>query len=97
MVKIRLSRHGANKRPFYQIVVADGRARRDGQFIEKIGFFNPVARGAEERLRFNQDRYEFWLKNGAQASNRVSSLAVEANKQQAAAKPDAEGEATQIA
>ena len=96
MVKIRLSRHGAKKRPFYQIVVADGRARRDGQFIEKIGFFNPVARGAEERLRFDRDRYDYWLKNGAQASNRVSSLAVEANKQ-AAIKPEAGGEETQTA
>jgi small subunit ribosomal protein S16 len=91
MVRIRLSRHGAKKRPFYQIVVADGRARRDGQFIERIGFFNPVARGAEERLRLDRERYEYWLKSGAQASERVVSLAREARKQ-AALQPAAETE-----
>ncbi len=96
MVRIRLSRHGAKKRPFYQIVVADGRARRDGQFIERIGFFNPVARGGEERLRLDRDRYEYWVKSGARATERVISLAVEASKQ-AAAKPETENEAAPAA
>ncbi len=96
MVRIRLSRNGAKKRPFYQIVVADGRARRDGQFIERLGFFNPVARGAEERLRLNQERYAYWLGNGAQASNRVASLAVEARKRAAQAPVESsEGDPTE--
>ncbi len=97
MVKIRLSRQGAKKQPFYQIVVADGRARRDGQFIERIGFFNPVARGGEERLRFDHGRYEHWVKNGAQVTARVSSLASEASKQAALASAAAEGDAPQAA
>ena len=97
MVKIRLSRQGAKKQPFYQIVVADGRARRDGQFIERIGFFNPVARGSEERLRFDRGRYEYWLKHGAQVTPRVNSLASEAAKQAALASATAEGDAPQVA
>ncbi len=97
MVKIRLSRQGAKKQPFYQIVVADGRAHRDGQFIERIGFFNPVARGSEERLRFDRGRYEYWVKNGAQVTARVNSLASEAAKQAALASATAEGDAPQAA
>ena len=96
MVKIRLSRHGAKKRPFYQIVVADGRARRDGQFIERIGFFNPVARGGEERLRLDRDRYDYWVSNGAQASKRVASLVIEARKQ-VLAQPEPPGESASAA
>ena len=74
MVTIRLSRGGAKKRPFYHIVVTDSRNKRDGRFIERLGFFNPVARGAEEVLRINNERVEHWLAKGAQASDRVSQL-----------------------
>lgn len=74
MVTIRMSRGGAKKRPFYQIVVTDSRNRRDGRFIERVGFFNPVARGNEERLRIDRERVDYWLSQGAQASERVASL-----------------------
>lgn len=74
MVTIRMSRGGSKKRPFYQIVVTDSRNRRDGRFIERVGFFNPVARGNEESLRIDRERVDFWLGKGAQASDRVSSL-----------------------
>lgn len=74
MVTIRLARGGAKKRPFYSIVVTDSRNRRDGRFIEKIGFFNPVAKGKEEELRVNRERVEHWLSKGAQPSERVASL-----------------------
>ena len=62
MVTIRMSRGGAKKRPFYQIVVTDSRNRRDGRFIERLGFFNPVARGNEERLRIDRERVASLLK-----------------------------------
>ncbi|HEB94463.1 MAG TPA: 30S ribosomal protein S16 [Gammaproteobacteria bacterium] len=74
MVTIRLSRGGAKKRPFYHIVVTDSRNKRDGRFIERLGFFNPVARGAEETLRIDSERVEHWLSKGAKASDRVSQL-----------------------
>ncbi len=74
MVTIRLSRGGAKKRPFYHIVVTDSRNKRDGRFIERLGFFNPVARGQEETLRIDTDRVEYWLSQGAKASERVSAL-----------------------
>ncbi len=74
MVTIRMSRGGSKKRPFYQIVVTDSRNRRDGRFIERLGFFNPVARGNEERLRIDRERVDHWLAQGAQASERVASL-----------------------
>ncbi len=74
MVSIRLSRGGAKKRPFYHIVVTDQRNRRDGRYIERVGFFNPVARGAEEKLRVDIERIEHWIGNGAQPSDRVSTL-----------------------
>ncbi len=74
MVTIRMSRGGAKKRPFYQIVVTDSRNRRDGRFIERVGFFNPVARGNEERLRIDRERVDYWLSQGAQTSERVASL-----------------------
>ena len=74
MVTIRMARGGAKKRPFYQIVVTDSRNRRDGRFIERVGFFNPVARGNEERLRIDRERIDYWLSQGAQASERVASL-----------------------
>lgn len=78
MVKIRLSRAGAKKRPFYHIVVTDSRNKRDGRRIERIGFFNPVARGQEERLRLDLDRVEYWTGVGAQVSERVKHLVSEA-------------------
>ena len=78
MVKVRLSRAGCKKRPYYHIVVADSRNKRDGRRIEKIGFFNPVARGQEERLRVNLERVDYWTGVGAQVSDRVKSLVSEA-------------------
>lgn len=74
MVTIRLSRGGAKKKPFYQMVVADSRRARDGRFIENVGFFNPMAQGQEETLRINLDRVEHWIGQGAQPSDRVASL-----------------------
>jgi small subunit ribosomal protein S16 len=74
MVTIRLSRGGAKKRPFYHLTVTDSRRARDGRFIERVGFFNPVARGQEERLRIDTDRVEYWQSQGAQISPRVAKL-----------------------
>lgn len=74
MVVIRLSRGGAKKRPFYHIVVADKQRARDGRFIERLGFYNPIASGKDVRLTLNIERTEHWLKNGAQASDRVKHL-----------------------
>ena len=74
MVTIRLSRGGAKKRPYYQLVVADSRKPRDGRVIERIGFFNPVARGQEEALRIDQERVDYWVGQGAQLSDRVKQL-----------------------
>lgn len=80
MVTIRLQRGGAKKRPFYKVVVADSRRSRDGRFIESIGFFNPTARGQEERLRLDLDRVEHWVGHGAGLSDRVSRLVKDARK-----------------
>jgi len=80
MVTIRLARGGSKKRPFYQIVVTDSRSSRDGRFIEKVGFFNPMARGKEVRLEVKQDRVEHWVGHGAQTSVRVNTLLKEASK-----------------
>lgn len=74
MVVIRLSRGGAKKRPFFNIVVADSRERRDGRFIERVGFYNPVASGAAEGLRVAQDRITYWTGVGAKMSPTVSRL-----------------------
>ena len=74
MVTIRLARSGAKKRPFYHLTVADKRFSRDGRFIERVGFFNPCARGQEERLRVDMDRIKFWQDQGAKASDRVARL-----------------------
>lgn len=74
MVTIRLSRSGAKKRPFYHLTVADSRNARDGSFIEHVGFFNPVAKGQEERVRVDQERVAYWVSKGAQLSERVASL-----------------------
>lgn len=74
MVIIRLSRGGSKKRPFYHLSVSDRRNSRDGRFIERVGFFNPIATGAEERLRVDQDRVDYWLGKGAKMSERVAKL-----------------------
>ena len=74
MVTIRLSRGGSKKRPFYSILVADQRRSTRGRFIERIGFFNPVASGKEESLRLDTDRLEHWVETGAQMSDRVKQL-----------------------
>ena len=81
MVTIRMSRGGAKKRPFYHIVVTDSRNRRDGRYIERIGFFNPVATGGEERLRIDTERADFWSAQGAQLSDRVAKLLKEGRTQ----------------
>ena len=80
MVVIRLSRGGTNKRPFYKIVVADRRASRDGCYLERVGFFNPIATGGEKRLEINSERVNYWLDKGAKPSERVTSLLCELNK-----------------
>lgn len=74
MVVIRLARGGSKKRPFYNLVVADSRTRRDGRFIERIGFYNPVAAATEEGLRIATDRLAYWSQQGAQLSSTVSRL-----------------------
>lgn len=80
MVVIRLSRGGAKKRPFYHMVVTDSRKRRDGSYIERVGYFNPVARGQEVRLHVDLDKLTHWQNVGAQLSDRVSALIKEFNK-----------------
>jgi small subunit ribosomal protein S16 len=85
MVVIRLSRAGAKKRPFYHIVVTDSRRRRDSNYIESIGYFNPVARGQEVRLHLEMDKLNNWQNVGAQLSDRVSALIKELNKKSTAA------------
>jgi small subunit ribosomal protein S16 len=74
MVVIRLARGGAKNRPFYNMVVADSRNPRDGRFIERVGFYNPVASGGEETLRVQMDRLSFWKGRGAQMSPTVARL-----------------------
>lgn len=89
MVKIRLARGGAKKRPYYHIVVADERFPRDGRYIERLGFFNPVARGAEPPLRIDMGRVEYWVNQGAQTSERVGKLLKDWSNSQAAAPAEA--------
>ena len=74
MVTIRLARGGSKKRPFYHLTVTDSRNSRDGRFIERVGFFNPVARGNEEKVRVDQARVDHWIAQGAQMSDRVKSI-----------------------
>ena len=74
MVIIRLSRGGAKKRPFYNLVVADSRERRDGRFIERVGFYNPVAKEGQEAVRINAERVTYWQSQGAQLSDAVAKL-----------------------
>ena len=74
MVTIRLARSGAKKRPFYHVVVTDSRNRRDGRYIERLGFFNPSAKGNEIRLNLESERITHWIGQGAQTSDRVARL-----------------------
>jgi small subunit ribosomal protein S16 len=74
MVIIRLSRGGSKNRPFFNVVVADSRNRRDGRFIERVGFFNPVAPEGQEALRLQLERITHWQEKGAQLSETVSKL-----------------------
>ena len=74
MVTIRLARGGSKKRPFYHLTVANSRNARDGRFVERVGFFNPVASGAEIRLSVNDECVQYWLSKGAQPSERVAAL-----------------------
>ncbi len=80
MVSIRLSRGGAKNRPFYHVVVTDSRSSRDGRYIERVGFFNPLARGSEQRLVLDSERVQYWKANGAQPTDRVAKLIKDANK-----------------
>jgi small subunit ribosomal protein S16 len=80
MVTIRLARGGSKKRPFYHLTVTDSRSARNGRFIERIGFFNPIARGQEVKLRIDSERLGYWLGNGAQVSERVGKLIKESAK-----------------
>ena len=85
MVVIRLARGGQKNRPFYHVVVTDSRNSRDGRYIERLGFFNPLAKGSEERLRLDSERVEHWKGQGAQPSERVAKLIKDAKKQAAVA------------
>jgi small subunit ribosomal protein S16 len=85
MVKIRLTRGGAKKRPFYHIIVTDVRSARDGRNIERLGYYNPVAQGAEPRIVLDLPRVDHWLSNGAQLTDKVRNLYKEATKAQATA------------
>ncbi len=80
MVTIRLQRGGAKKRPFYQVVVADSRNARDGRFIERVGFFNPMASGQAEKLNLDLARIQHWVGQGANVSDRVAKLVKDAAK-----------------
>ena len=78
MVIVRLAKSGAKKNPYFFITVADSRKPRDGAFIERLGFFNPSAKGSEERMRFNIERLDHWISQGAQLSDKVIELAKDA-------------------
>jgi small subunit ribosomal protein S16 len=84
MVVIRLARGGSKKRPFYNVVAADSRNRRDGRFIERVGFYNPVANEGQENLRLALDRVQYWADNGAQISLAVTRLVKEFSAKAAA-------------
>jgi len=85
MVVIRLARGGAKKRPFYSLVVTDSRNRRDGSFVERVGFYNPCAAEGEEKLRVDMERLQFWQTKGAQVSDTVARLVRQAGATQKAA------------
>ena len=81
MVRIRLARHGSKKRPFYHITVADQRRSRDGRFIERLGYFNPVAKGNAQEYLIEMDRVDYWLSKGAQPTDMVKKLVSRARKE----------------
>jgi len=81
MVRIRLARHGSKKKPFYHITVADQRRSRDGRFIERVGYFNPVAKGNAQEYRIEMDRVDYWLSKGAQPTDMVKKLVSRARKE----------------
>ncbi|MFC4727194.1 30S ribosomal protein S16 [Coralloluteibacterium thermophilus] len=81
MVKIRLTRGGAKKRPFYHVIVTDSRSARDGRNIERVGYFNPVASGAEKRVEIDVERVQHWVGQGAQLTDKVRALLKEAAAQ----------------
>ena len=81
MVRIRLARHGSKKSPFYHITVADQRRSRDGRFIERVGYFNPVAKGNAQEYRLEMDRVDYWLSKGAQPTDMVKKLVSRARKE----------------
>ncbi|MDR2614213.1 MAG: 30S ribosomal protein S16 [Candidatus Accumulibacter sp.] len=97
MVVIRLARGGAKKRPFYSVVVADSRTRRDGRFIERIGFYNPVASANEENLRIAVDRLNYWQQQGAQLSPTVTRLVRQSARAESARAVPAKVESAQAA
>ena len=84
MVKIRLTRGGAKKRPFYHIIVTDSRSARDGRNIERVGYYNPVASGNEKRVELDLGRVQHWVGQGAQMTDKVADLVKQANKAAAA-------------
>ena len=85
MVTIRLSRGGAKKQPFYHVVATDSRARRDGRYIERLGYYNPVARGDATETQLNMERVDYWISVGAQMSDRVAKIVKGYSKENAAA------------
>jgi small subunit ribosomal protein S16 len=89
MVVIRLARGGAKKRPFFNVVVADSRNRRDGRFIERVGFYNPIAGETEEGLRLSLERIDHWRQRGAKLSETVAGLVKRAAEAKPAPQPSA--------
>ena len=85
MVTIRFARGGSKNRPFYSIVVADQRRQPRGRFIERVGFYNPMATGQEERLRLDSARVDYWISQGAQPSERVAGILKQVRREAAAA------------
>lgn len=84
MVTIRLARGGAKKSPFYHLVATDSRARRDGRYLERLGYFNPVASGDAKEMEIKLDRVDYWLGNGAKLSETASTIVKKARKSAAA-------------
>ena len=80
MVKIRLTRGGAKKRPFYHIIVTDSRSARDGRNIERLGYYNPIASGNEKRVELNTERLNYWVGQGAQMTDKVADLSKQSAK-----------------
>jgi small subunit ribosomal protein S16 len=84
MVTIRLSRGGAKKRPFYHVVVTDSRSGRGGRYLERLGYFNPIATGGEAKLKLDLERADYWLGQGAKPSERVANLIKQSKRAEAA-------------